>query len=116
MAGRLGQLKSNGGGAKTYLDSPKGVGQKTLNNNNKKGIQYMRMIVMLIAVKYEHFDCVEYALNNGAKGPDNIDVLMKKYIISKNTVLKEFEDTREDLPEKFKDKMDELIADMDNIW
>ena len=37
MAGRLGQLKSNGGGAKTYLDSPKGVGQKTLNNNNKKG-------------------------------------------------------------------------------
>ena len=33
MAGRLGQLKSNGGGAKTYLDSPKGVGQKTLNNN-----------------------------------------------------------------------------------
>jgi hypothetical protein len=28
MAGRLGQLKSNGGGAKTYLDSPKGVGQK----------------------------------------------------------------------------------------
>ena len=37
MAGRLGQLKSNGGGAKTYLDSPKGVGQKTLNNNNNKG-------------------------------------------------------------------------------
>ena len=68
------------------------------------------------ALQNEHFDCVEYALNNGAKGPDNIDVLMKKYIISKNTVLKEFEDTREDLPEKFKDKMDELIADMDNIW
>ena len=45
MAGRLGQLKSNGGGAKTYLDSPKGVGQKTLNNNKwKKKIEIINKI------------------------------------------------------------------------
>ena len=35
MAGRLGQLKGSGGGGKTYLDSPKGVGQKTVGD--KKG-------------------------------------------------------------------------------
>ena len=31
------------------------------------------------ALKHKNFNCIEYVLNNGAKGPDNIDVLMKDY-------------------------------------
>ena len=44
MAGRLGQLKGSGGGGKTYLDSPKGVGQKNRRRQERHVKQLRRRL------------------------------------------------------------------------